>query len=100
MQADTTAPAELFTIIRASEPKGSIMTVVVYAAKREDLAGKDAQVFAKQYAISRGFSPRGLSNPPMTTPCNSDGETTDEVVKGLEPIVGYISTFQFAAGLN
>lgn len=96
----TATTPDTLRIIRASEPKGSTMTVVVAADRRELLEGKEAQALAKRFAISQGFSPRGLSDVPMTCPINEAGETTDAVAMGQEKIAGYATTFKFGAGIN
>lgn len=86
-------------VVKASEPTGMYMTVVIGSNNREELDSPEVQKVAKAYAMQQGFQPRGLADNPLVYPVNEKGESTDGVVTGTEKLAGWESLFRFCAGI-
>ena len=64
-------------------------TVVIRADNYEEAASAKAKNMAIDYAKERGNKATGYGGTSSPYPCNKDGKTTDELLKGKEPVDHY-----------
>lgn len=85
---------------KTTNPAAQEMFVVLAAPTREELEGTKVIDLAKQVAVTRGFSLRGLSDKPNIYPVDAKGETPDALLLGTVPVAEYWADFRLIGHLR
>lgn len=86
-------------VVSASQPAGIYMTVTLGAPTRELLEGSDAMKAAQAVCGQAGFAARGIVDYPLLYPVNAQGETTQAVALGQEPLHEWRGDYKFTTGI-